>query len=220
MMSAPRTGSSCALIIALALAACSASADSPPPPGDADDLAYRGSVPRDPHPRPPRDARTADAPPATDARTPRDAGGGTTSDGGPGGGGPSDGGLGAGGAVSCYSDFDPGATCALPSHCCFSNYSAAHAGSCDTASCTWGTIDCDGPEDCAAGERCCAHAMIDPDNGLTGYRLACQATACGAAPVDVELCHPGAAGTCGGGTTCVSAADHDYDLPRTLSICQ
>jgi hypothetical protein len=126
------------------------------------------------------------------------------------------------GSVTCYSEFAPTATCTLPIHCCFNNYSAQHAGSCDTLPCISGTIDCDGPEDCASGQRCCAHAIIDSEAGITGYMLACQASACGAAPENEELCHPtsSAAGTCASGSACVSAADHDYDLPRTLYICQ
>lgn len=64
--------------------------------------------------------------------------------------------------------------------------------------------------------------MIDPDSGLTGYKLACQANACGSAPVDQEMCHPGstAAGTCSGHKACVSASDADDDLPPVLHICQ
>jgi hypothetical protein len=65
--------------------------------------------------------------------------------------------------------------------------------------------------------------MIDPDSGLTGYKLACQAQACGSAPVDQEMCHPGAtpAGTCSSQyKTCASAADADDDLPPVLHVCQ
>jgi len=202
-----------ALIIALALVACSSPyPDGTEAPADASETPRRGTspnrdaqVPTHDAPDAP-DAYTGDAAAATDAR-------GETSDSAPGGG---------GGVVSCYSPFAPGATCALPTHCCFTNYSAEHAGSCDTAACTWGTIDCDGPEDCANGQRCCAHVIIDTDNGITGYKLACQTDACGAAPANVELCHGGstAAGTCDGGRACVSAASYYYDLPGTLSICQ
>jgi hypothetical protein len=201
------------LIIALALAACS-SQDGAQAPADADDESYRGSLPHHDAQMPPRDAHRAPDARVGDAAVGRDAGGGTIGDGG--------GGLGGTGSVSCYSSFAPSATCGLPTHCCFTNYSAEHAGSCDTAACTWGTIDCDGPEDCGTGQRCCAHVIIDPDNGITGYKLACQTDACGAAPANVELCHTGAtaAGTCEGDRACVSAADHDFDLPRTLSICQ
>jgi hypothetical protein len=123
------------------------------------------------------------------------------------------------GTVSCYTEGAPATTCTLPEHCCFSNYSAQHDGSCETASCGYGTITCDGPEDCGHGESCCAHAIIDPDDGLRGYTVACQASACGAAPVDQELCHP-TGPACRNGGTCVTTYGADNDLPRTLSICQ
>jgi len=227
MVSYPRFCSSCALIIALA--ACSASSEGSQPPDDANDDSYRHPPPRDaaaPH----HDARVPDAA----HNHPPDAGTGGGVDAGVGGGvdagiavdagvgGGVDAGVSVGGVVSCYAEFAPSATCTLPTHCCFSNYSVQHTGSCETSSCSWGTIDCDGPEDCAGGQHCCGHVIIDPDEGIMGYRLACQAAACGAAPAHVELCHPAssAAATCGTGKTCVSAATADHDLPRSLSICQ
>jgi hypothetical protein len=125
------------------------------------------------------------------------------------------------GVVSCYSEGNPTATCTLPSHCCFTNYSAQHNGACTSSSCGWGTIECDGPEDCSAGQRCCAHALEDPSNIVVGYTLSCQQDACGSAPVNEELCHPttAATGTCSTGT-CVTAVGNNNDLPRTLSICR
>jgi hypothetical protein len=151
---------------------------------------------------PPADAQPSDA-------TPSDDGGG--------------GGGGLVGVVSCYTEGFPSTTCSLPTHCCFSNYSSQHDGECTTSACSWGTESCDGPEDCASGQHCCAHANMDPDYGLTGYTLACQATACGTAPINQELCHPtatSASGTCPSGKTCVTALGNDNDLPRTLSICK
>jgi hypothetical protein len=132
------------------------------------------------------------------------------------------GGGGTTGAISCYTEGYPSTTCALPTHCCFTNYSAQHDGECTTSACAWGTMDCDGPEDCATGQYCCAHALIDPDYGMMGYKLGCQASACGAAPINQELCHPvsSAAGTCSNGRTCVTAVGNDNDLPRTLYICK
>src|SRR4051794_7943655 len=56
---------------------------------------------------------------------------------------------GQGGSVTCYLEANPAQTCTAPAHCCFSNYSAAHDGTCTTATCAYGTIACDGPEDCA-----------------------------------------------------------------------
>ena len=123
------------------------------------------------------------------------------------------------GAVTCYAQANPTTTCAQPEHCCFSNYSAQHDGACTTASCAYGTIDCDGPEDCATGERCCSHALVDPNEGLVGYAVACQASACGAAPLDYELCHPDGP-ACPNGSHCVTAFGNDNDLPRTLYLCK
>lgn len=129
--------------------------------------------------------------------------------------------AGTAGSVSCYSEGNPSAACTLPTHCCFTNYSAQHNGSCTSSSCTWGTINCDGPEDCGAGQRCCAHAIEDPNDGVVGYTLACQQNACGAAPLNEELCHPTtmATGTCSAGS-CVNTVGHNNDLPRTLSVCR
>lgn len=136
----------------------------------------------------------------------------------------SDAGGSSGGIISCYTEGDPGATCTLPTHCCFSNYSSQHDGACSTAACTWGTIECDGPEDCAAGQHCCAHAIVTPDSGVIGYQLACQASACGAAPANQEMCHPttaSAAGTCSSPSSqCVTTFGNDNDLPPSLHICQ
>ena len=209
-----------ALILALVVGACSHGyADGTEAPGDASDEPRRGSAPHRDAQVPPHDAPRAPDANVGDAAVAIDGGetGGDGSGGGAGGGG-----GGGGGVVSCYSAFAPSATCALPTHCCFTNYSSEHAGSCETAACGWGTIDCDGPEDCGAGQHCCAHAIIDAEDGVTGYKLACQTDACGAAPVNVELCHggAGATSTCDGGRACVSAGSYYYDLPGTLSICQ
>jgi hypothetical protein len=122
------------------------------------------------------------------------------------------------GNVSCYRENNPSATCSAPQTCCFSNYSSAHNGECATSACAWGTIRCDGPEDCGGGQHCCAHAIVDPDQGNQGYMLACQAAACGAPPLDHELCHPG--GACSNGKTCMTAAGYANDLPRTLYVCR
>jgi hypothetical protein len=118
--------------------------------------------------------------------------------------------------VACYAQGSPSATCTAPDHCCFSNFDSYHDGSCATSACGWGTITCDGPEDCG-GQYCCAHAIRDPDLGTIGYTVACQATSCGAAPINQELCHT--SGTCSHGT-CASALGIDNDLPRALQICQ
>jgi len=123
------------------------------------------------------------------------------------------------GIVSCYTEGDPAQSCTLPVHCCFSNYSSEHDGYCTTATCAYGTIDCDGPEDCAAGEHCCSHALYASDGSLSGYAIGCQAAGCGAAPSNHELCHTDGP-ACSNGGTCVTAYLDDNDLPRTLDICQ
>lgn len=226
----PRLRSLCGLATVLVLAACgtpsSYSSQTALSDGGNDDSGIddRRGVPKH-DARPVHDARPApDAPGhgrdagVTDAKpidaTPAD--GGSASGGGGGSGSPPP------GIVSCYSDGFPSTTCSLPTHCCFSNYSAQHNGECTRSSCTWGTIECDGPEDCATGQHCCAHVLSDPVEGLIGYRLACQTAACGAAPANQELCHPTAslAGTCSTGTRCVTAAGNDSDLPSTLHICK
>lgn len=212
-----RSLSSCVLAIALALAACAPPSNAAQPPdGDGHDDApgvdARNTPPADAHGQP--DAIGHDA--AADSSPMIDAAGGHDASVGGDAGAP-------GGVVACYTTGNPGAVCTLPVHCCFTNYSSAHDGACSTGACTWGTIDCDGPEDCPTGQRCCAHVIEDPDSGITGYTLTCQSTACGPAPANQELCHPTSspAGTCSGsGRTCVSALDHDNDLPRALSICQ
>jgi hypothetical protein len=114
------------------------------------------------------------------------------------------------GTISCYSEGAPAATCTLPVHCCFGNYSAQHNGFCTTDTCAESTITCDGPEDCASGQHCCATPIA-----VNRWNLACQSSACGAG--GDELCHDSS--TCGG-RSCVNALDANYDLPRALSVCR
>ena len=120
---------------------------------------------------------------------------------------------GTAGSVSCYTQGAPANTCTLPTHCCFSNYSAQHDGFCANNACTWGTISCDGPEDCGGGGHCCATQLHDSNGDISGYSLACQASACSGD----ELCHTSS--TCGG-KSCVTALGNNNDLPRTLDICR
>jgi hypothetical protein len=119
--------------------------------------------------------------------------------------------------ISCYSQGNPAATCTLPVHCCFSNFSAQHDGACGTSNCAWGTIECDGPEDCSDGGHCCSTQLTNQD-GIYGYRVACQASACGASPAHEELCNA-ASPACSSGS-CVSAFGLNNDLPRSLYICR
>jgi hypothetical protein len=123
------------------------------------------------------------------------------------------------GTVSCYRESAPSATCTLPSHCCFTNYGATHNGYCDTGKCAWGTIDCDGPEDCASGERCCARAILDGEGSTVGYRMSCSSSACGSPPLGDELCHPDGQ-ACSNGGSCVTAFGNQRDLPRSLYVCR
>ena len=120
--------------------------------------------------------------------------------------------------ISCYTQGNPTATCTLPTQCCFSNFSAQHNGACQTTPCSWGTIECDGPEDCSNGGHCCSTQLSDQSGNL-GYRIACQANACGTLPVHEELCNI-ASPACANGGSCVSAYGVNNDLPRSLSICR
>lgn len=120
--------------------------------------------------------------------------------------------------VTCYTEGNPAQSCQLPTHCCFTNYSSQHDGACSSGACAYGTIECDGPEDCGSGQHCCSHLMRD-ENGMASYVIGCQATACGAAPANYELCHDGGP-ACSNGGSCVTAYLNDNDLPRTLELCQ
>lgn len=193
-MFCPRTDRSLALAAALALAACTAPVETTMLDASGElDTVERKQKP----PPPPPDAKPKPADACTgDPSSP--------------------------GVVSCYAGYDPSGSCALPTHCCFGNYSAQHDGECSATQCVWGTISCDGPEDCPSGQRCCAHALVDPEWGITGYKLACQASACGGTPANEELCHTTSspAGTCASGTSCVAASGVDWDLPPTLHVCR
>jgi hypothetical protein len=218
----PRPVSSCLLAIALALAACAPPSTAGQPPdgagGQGDGQSGDGSLAADAR-TPPVDGRARPDAAGDAALPPIDASGMPVSDASI----VRDASEPDGGTVACYTTGNPGASCTLPVHCCFTNYDSSHDGACSSAACTWGTIDCDGPEDCASGQHCCATVIADQDTGIMGYTLACQSAACGAAPTHQELCHPTSSpgGTCSGsGRSCVPALGHDNDLPRSLSICQ
>jgi hypothetical protein len=119
------------------------------------------------------------------------------------------------GAVTCYTEAAPANTCSLPAHCCFTTYARHHDGHCSQAECLFGTIACDGPEDCRDGERCCGHAITSSLAGTIGYSIACRASCDG--PLAREICHPETG--CSRGT-CVNAYGVDNDLPRTLYVCE
>jgi hypothetical protein len=220
-MPTPRLPSSCVLAIALALASCQA-----PPPGAVappdSEVARQGDSGVDGSPGDARGSATPDAQVRADASAPgsdaaRDASATPADAAAPGG----DAGGGVSGTVACATSGNPDATCTLPVHCCFTSYSAQHDGTCMSSACAWGTISCDGPEDCPGSQHCCAHVLQDAEYGITGYQLACQASACGDAPANEELCHTTSspAGTCTSGS-CVTAFGHDSDLPPALHICR
>jgi hypothetical protein len=117
-----------------------------------------------------------------------------------------------GNTVTCYSEGDPTATCTLPVHCCFTDYSSFHDGTCTTEACAWGTISCDGPEDCASGQSCCANTLYDAAGDIAGVAVACTSSTC-----ETEICHT--TSDCSSGT-CVTAYGNDNSLPRALNICQ
>jgi len=124
----------------------------------------------------------------------------------------------AAGVVSCYSSGAPNNTCTSPAYCCFNNYTADRNGYCTTTGTDWGVITCDGPEDCSAGQRCCATAIRNEGSLIAnGYRMACQSS-CGGPTLDYELCHPNAS-TCAQGS-CVTAYGNATDLPRSLYVCK
>src|SRR5213078_868731 len=140
----PRNRSSYVLAVALAITACQPAAQSSVDASgssdsdDADPASRRhdAAVPADAGSRSDAsigDARLGDAAPG-DARPPdaMAADAGTT--------------TGGAGIVSCYTEGAPGNTCTLPIHCCFTNYSSQHDGFCMNTACTYGTIDCDGPD--------------------------------------------------------------------------
>ncbi len=125
--------------------------------------------------------------------------------------------------VACYTEGFPTNTCTLPVACCFSDYSSQHDGYCSTDPCPWGTLTCDGPEDCTSGGVCCANPLFDSTDGsLIGYRVACQPGPCGSSLAVRELCHPTGTtqGTCSSASAqCVSAYGNDNDLPPILYVC-
>jgi len=82
----------------------------------------------------------------------------------------------------------------------------------------WGVIDCDGPEDCTNGGHCCSTLLFN-DDGIAGYRIACQASACNGPPLGEELCHQDGP-ACTNGGDCVSVLGKNNDLPRSLYICR
>jgi hypothetical protein len=115
------------------------------------------------------------------------------------------------GSVTCYSASAPTATCTAPSQCCFgTGYDPD--GVCSTSTCAWGAVRCDGPEDCASGERCCATVTS------SGVTVACAASCLPLEQGGDEVCHEPA--LCSNGRWCITAFGTQPALPRNLSICR
>jgi hypothetical protein len=117
----------------------------------------------------------------------------------------------ASGSVTCYSDAAPAATCTAPSQCCFGS-GFDPDGSCSSSTCSWGSVSCDGPEDCTSGQRCCATVTA------AGVRVACATSCLSPLQGGDELCHEPS--ICDGGRWCVTAFGTQPALPRNLSICR
>jgi len=119
--------------------------------------------------------------------------------------------------VACYSQGAPATTCSGSDHCCFHNYSATHDGYCATDACPFGRIECDGPEDCASGNVCCAERITDPSGVALAYVVACRSgNAC--ASDTWQLCHAGT-GACPSGQSCQPTGPINSELPHVLDVC-
>ena len=106
--------------------------------------------------------------------------------------------------------------CTGLTHCCFNNYSAAHDGYCSTDTCEFGRIECDGPEDCAASNLCCAQRISDPNGIALAYVVACRAGS--ACPTGTwQLCH--ANSECGAGRSCQPTGPINSELPHVIDVC-
>jgi hypothetical protein len=116
-----------------------------------------------------------------------------------------------GGTFTCYSTTDPGATCSAPQQCCFDG-TASHSGACGSSCSSWGTLACDGPEDCSNGQRCCA-TMTG-----AGVTVGCADTCLPYFQGGDELCHEPS--VCDGGRWCITAYGTQPALPRTVAICR
>src|SRR5690349_784 len=128
------------------------------------------------------------------------------------------GGSTTGRSITCFSGGAPDTVCTGADHCCFSNYSALHDGYCATTTCEFGTLNCDGPEDCPAGNVCCAQRFTDPSGVALSYTVACR-TGSSCPSGTWQLCHSTAPanGGCPAGTTCQSGVN--FELPKAIQNC-
>jgi hypothetical protein len=130
------------------------------------------------------------------------SGGGTTSAGGAGGGSgggtTSAGGNGTGGSPSGESVACGNMACALPATSCCNNYNEPEECIAPGGDCTYGVVlACDGPEDCGAGEVCCA--TLYTQGAGNSYEYTSCASTCTGKDFRV-VC--GASGECPQGKTC------------------
>lgn len=120
----------------------------------------------------------------------------------------------ASGVYDCHAKSSPDQTCSAPSACCFDD-SPAHYGACSAAGAacaSYGTLTCDGPEDCPTGEKCCATVTGD------GVYVGCEAACLSPFDGGDELCHEPS--ICSDGRWCVTADGTQPALPPTVSICR
>lgn len=115
------------------------------------------------------------------------------------------------GSVTCFSTTNPSATCSAGQQCCFDG-TASHSGTCATSCSSWGTLSCDGPEDCSNGQRCCASFTG------TGVKVGCADTCLPYFQGGDELCHEPS--VCDGGRWCITSYGTQPALPRTTAICR
>ena len=92
---------------------------------------------------------------------------------------------------------------------CCANGVCATKEECDNTPGAGSTLFCDGPEDCAAGEACCAGQPA----GSFPTRAACTPAAeCADLPMPLYFCHTD--GECGFGKACAP-----WDLAPWVSVC-
>ena len=116
------------------------------------------------------------------------------------------------GVYTCYATSAPAQTCTTAQACCFDG-TFEHSGSCSSSACTtYGSLRCDGPEDCSDGQKCCATITRD------GVTVGCAAECLPYFEGGDELCHEPS--FCSGGRSCITAYGTQPALPRTVSICR
>ena len=130
------------------------------------------------------------------------------------------------GWVSCYTSGNPNAACNLsvnPIGCCFDGFVAPNNGSCIETTCQGSSLQCDGDEDCASGEKCWAVTTQSPSGNLR-TNATCEASTPPTPPTPgggpYHLCHVGD-GTCDAGQNCVAADPTAglYQFSPKIHVC-